>query len=102
MAILERHVQRIINQDLYMEWEKKLADVEKRLGGDRPTKKYYYLVSGADFTGTIVWQREWESHAVMDAAYDEFWKTPESQEFMKHYREIFVGERTEYYGVLAG
>jgi hypothetical protein len=69
MAIMERHVQfKIKSEKTYWEWEKSWEGVESRLGGF-PPKRHYSLIAGSENQGTMVWEREWESMAVMDAAY---------------------------------
>src|SRR5689334_5674559 len=69
MAILERHVQfKIKNEQAYRDWERTWEELEARIGGF-PTKRHYWLMSGAEAQGTMVWEREWESLAAMEAAY---------------------------------
>src|SRR6185436_12113376 len=97
MAIQERRVQKgIKDEKAYQEWEQKWEAIEGRLGGF-PTKKHYYLLSGSDDSGTMVWEREWESFAAMEAAYDRLFAAIENQNLGASASSIYAGERTEYY-----
>jgi hypothetical protein len=99
MAILERRVQfKVKSESKYQEWEKVWEDVEARLGGF-PPKRHYYLMAGSEVAGTTVWEREWESLAVMEAAYDGMFTDSEAQGLGHRAQEIYDGERIEYYFV---
>ncbi len=47
----------------------------------------------------MVWEREWESFAVMEAAYDTMYTDSEAQGLGQRAPEIYDGERIEYYFV---
>ena len=96
MAILERHIQVLEKgtREAYMEWEKKWEAIETRLGGF-PTKKHYRAVAGSYDMNTVVWEREWESFTVMEAAYTRLFADPE-----KAGDSTVVSERSEYYWVM--
>ena len=97
MAILERRVQlKIKSENTYREWEKTWEGVEGRLGGF-PPKRHYSLIAGSEDAGTVVWEREWESFAVMEAAYDTMYTDSEAQGLGPRAPEIYDGERIEYY-----
>ena len=97
MAILERRVQfKIKNENTYREWEKTWEGVEGRLGGF-PPKRHYFVIAGSENSDTVVWEREWESFAVMEAAYDRMFADSETQNLGQNAREIYEGERVEYY-----
>lgn len=99
MAILERRVQhKIKNQNAYREWEKTWEGIESRLGGF-PPKRHYFLIAGPEDVGTMVWEREWESFAVMDAAYERLFADSEGQSLGERASEIYDGERMELYAV---
>jgi hypothetical protein len=99
MAIVERHVQfGIKNQATYKKWEQGWAEVESRLGGF-PPKRHLSLLSGVDNVGTMVWEREWESMAVMEAAGERLFSDPQVQKLLAKYDTILDGERIEYYFV---
>jgi hypothetical protein len=99
MAILERHVQTVrIGSTAYWEREKKFIAIETQIGGF-PTKRYYSLMSGADDSGTTVWEREWENLALMETTYNKMMTEPEMQELMDNNHDSGVTERTEIYWV---
>ena len=99
MPILERRVQlRIKSENTYRDWEKTWEGVEGRLGGF-PPKRHYFLIAGSDDSGTMVWEREWESFAVMEAAYDRLFADSEAEHLGQRAQEIYDGERIEYYSV---
>jgi hypothetical protein len=99
MAMLERRIQKGAKEDEYREWEKKWEVVEKRLGGF-PTKRHYFLISGSDDFGTIVWEREWDSLAASEAAYNKLFEDPEASSLGAAAGSIYRGERIEYYYTL--
>jgi hypothetical protein len=96
MAMLERRIQKDPKQDEYREWEKKWEAIEKRLGGF-PAKRHYVLVSGSDDSGTIVWEREWDSFAASEVAYDKLFEDSEAQRLASTAASIYGGERIEFY-----
>ena len=99
MRILERRVQfKVKDEAAYREWEQAWEAIESRLGGF-PPKRHYYLISGSDYLGTRVWEREWPNFAAMDAAYDTMSTDGESQKRGGSASEIYEGERIEYYSV---
>ena len=98
MALLERHIQKIRASNLIKEWEQSWIALEKRLGGF-PDKRYYELVSGTDPMGTMVWEREWETFATMDAAYQRMFQDPEASRLGARAHEVITEERLEYYAV---
>ena len=99
MAIQERRVQKGVKEEkAYLEWEQKWETIEKRLGGF-PTKRHYSLISGSDDSGTVVWEREWDNFAAMEAGYGKLWADPEAQRLGASAAGIYSGERIEYYAV---
>ena len=79
MRILERHTQTLEKGgwETYVAKEKMHEAVETRLGGF-PTKRHYRPFS--NWNGTVVvWQREWDSFAAMEAAYEKSFGDPEWQ-----------------------
>ena len=86
--ILERMIHRVKNgkfQEL-KEVEKKWEALEESLGGF-PLRRRYWAMYGAHDGGTYVWEREWESLAAMEAAYDKRSADPESA---KTARNLFM------------
>jgi len=99
MAIVERRVQfKVKSEEKYREWEKKWEDVERRLGG-YPPKRHMMLLAGADYVGTLVWEREWESVAAMEAAYEKLNTAADAQPLFASYESILEGERMELYTI---
>jgi hypothetical protein len=99
MAILERHVQTLqIGPAAYWERERKFLAIEARMGGF-PAKRYYALVFGGESGSITVWEREWESLALMDSTYTQMMTEPSMQELMDTNHESGVTERTEIYWV---
>jgi len=79
MRVLERHTQTLEKGgwEIYVAKEKRWEEVEARLGGF-PTKRHYWPFSKWNST-VAVWEREWESFAAMEAAYEKFGGDPESE-----------------------
>ena len=77
MRVLERHTQTLEKGgwETYVAWEKKWEAREKRQGGF-PTKRHFRPLSRS---GTVVWEREWDSFAAMEAAYEKSGGDPESK-----------------------
>ena len=99
MAILERRVQfKIKSEHAYKEREKVWEDIESRLGGF-PAKHHYWLIAGSERSGTMVWEREWESFSAMEAAYNRMMTDSDAQQLGEKGNEIYDGERLEYYFV---
>jgi len=96
MVLVERHVHQVRNEAAYWERERKFKEIEDRLGGF-PPKRYLYLMSGADNTGTITQEREWENMATMEAAYDRLFNEQGVMELGGSGPDIGNTERTEYY-----
>jgi len=84
MRIVERHVQKLESNQwqAYQEREKKFADIEERLG-DYPQKRHYRTVSGNNDIRTVVWEREWESMAAMEASYEKLGAEPDFQDAVR-------------------
>jgi len=77
MRVLERHTQTLEKGGwaTYVAKEKMHEAVEKRLGGFS-TKRHWWSFS--NWSGTaVVWEREWESSAAMEAAYEKSFGDPE-------------------------
>ena len=97
MAILERRVQQVKEGewDAYMEREKKFEAMEQKLGGF-PTKKHYRAISGPYAINTVVWEREWESFAAMEAANEKLQAHPDRAALRASPSPI-APERVEFY-----
>ena len=62
-------------------------------------KRYYYLLSGRDTTGTITHDREWENFLAMEAAYDRLFQEPGIITLAESSSAIGNTERTEFYSI---
>lgn len=99
MAILERHIHQVRDVKAYWERERKFKEAEDRLGGF-PPKRYYHLIAGADDTGSMLQEREWDSLAAMEAAYERLFSQPGVMELGGSGPEAGNTERTELYLVV--
>jgi len=79
MRVLERHTQTLEKGgwETYVAKEKKWEALEKRLGGF-PTKRHFRPFGNWNGTA-VVWEREWDSFAAMEAAYEKNIGDPESK-----------------------
>ncbi len=79
MKFMERRVQTLESGkwDVYWSREKRWIALEQRLGVF-PPKRHYRPYS--DLSKTVVWERDWEGFAAMEAAYEKEWADPEAQE----------------------
>jgi hypothetical protein len=102
MRIIERRVMKLHGTfEAFQEQEKRWEALEKRVGGFGP-KKHYQLFSGSEDRGTIVWEREWESLATMEAAYGRTFDTDELKaEIHAAMAAIVTTERLEIYTILS-
>lgn len=96
MKVLERQVQKVKRGKVsaYFEWEKHWAEIESRVGGF-PTKRYYQVISGGDDLTNVVWERDWDSLAAAEAAYEKSLADPRASELMGE--SILEDERRELY-----
>ena len=102
MRIIERRVMKLHGTfEAFQEQEKRFEALEKRLGGLLP-KKHYRLFSGSEDSGTIVWEREWESFAAMETAYERMGGTEELKvESQAAMAGVVTTERIEIYTTLS-
>jgi hypothetical protein len=100
MRTVERRIQTIAagKRDNYKKWETEWAAIEEQLGGF-PAKRRYQVLSGHEL-GTAVWEREWESMAVMEDAYTRLSADPRAQELGQGgygAESIILRETIEFY-----
>jgi len=95
MKFLERRVQEVYagKEAEYAAWEKAWAELEARVGGF-PEKQYYQVMAGPSRLGVFVWERQWESFAACEAAYERMWQeeTPSAD-----WAQIIKSEHMEFY-----
>ncbi len=102
MRIVERRVMKLHGTfEAFQEQEKRFEALEKLLGNFLP-KKHFRLFSGSEDSGTIVWEREWESFATMETAYERMVDTDEFKaESQAAMAGIVTTERLEIYAILS-
>ena len=97
MVVLERLIQQI-RADKWNELEaldKKYNAVESRFGF--PAKRRYRCVFGANNSDTLIIERQWESMAAMEAAYDKVIADPEWNKLGAEGAAIVESNREELY-----
>ena len=109
--IMERWTQ-VLTSDkawkIQMKSEPKWAAIEQSVGGF-PAKRLYRLIEDRKEGGALIWEREWESRELMEAAYERLGASPRVEALMEETRarvqkaglEKLVAETTrEYFLVL--
>ena len=97
MKIVERMI-----QDIFPGQNSALDDIDKRYDAIEvtlgfPPKKRLFCLSGPHSNMSLVIEREWESLAAMEAAYDKAFAHPEIQALWGEGSTIIKGSRTELY-----
>ncbi len=97
MVVVERLIQQV-RPDKWTELEaleKKYSTVESRCGF--PAKKRYRCFVGGDNTNALIIERQWESFASMEAAYEKVFADPEWQALGAEGTGIIESDRHELY-----
>ena len=100
MVVMERLIQQI-RFDKWAELEaldKKYNAIESRCGF--PAKRRYRCITGGENTDTLIIERQWESLAAMEAAYEKVLADPEWQALGAQGDAIIVSNRNELYAPL--
>jgi hypothetical protein len=100
MVVVERLIQQI-HPDKWEELEaldKKYNAVEARCGF--PAKKRYRCFVGGDNTNALIIERQWESLAAMEAAYEKVFADPEWNALGTEGISIVKSDRHELYAPL--
>jgi hypothetical protein len=100
MIVVERQIQKI-RPDKWAELEeidKKYNAIEGRLGFP-PKKRYRCLVGGHD-TNTLIIERQWDSLAAMEAAYEEISADSEWEGLQAETASIVKSAQFELYAPL--
>jgi hypothetical protein len=98
--IIERQIQKVRPG----KWEelqaidKKFTDIENRVG--HPAKTRSTCISGGHTTNTLIVERQWESLAVMEAAFKEIAALPEWQALGAEVMKIIESQQRELYALL--
>ena len=102
MKIMQRVIQRVKGdkQQEFAQWEKAWQAVNERLGG--PPKRYYTAIFGPEESGTVIWEREFQSVADLEAYREKVSQDPRPEikalGFEAH--DIVAMHRSELYQVL--
>ena len=109
--IMERWTQ-VLTSDkawkIQMKSEPKWAAIEQSVGGF-PAKRLYRLIEDRKEGGALIWEREWESRELMEAAYERLGASPRVEALMEETRarvqkagleELHAGATREYFLVL--
>ena len=97
-------VERLIHQVRPDQWaeldalDKKYHAVESRYGF--PTKRRYRCFVGSDNTNALIIERQWESMAALEAAYEKVFADPEWQALGDEGAAIIESDRHELYAPL--
>jgi hypothetical protein len=97
MVVVERLIQQV-RPDKWAELEvldKKYGAVESRHGF--PDKKRYRCFVGADNTNTLIIERQWESLAAMETAYEKVFTDSEWQALGIETEPVIESDRHEIY-----
>jgi hypothetical protein len=98
--IVERQIQQV-RPGKWAELEaidKKFNTVESRLGF--PPKRRYRCYVGGHNTNTLIVERQWESLAAMEAAYEKVFADPEWQALVAEIDSIVESNQYELYAPL--
>jgi hypothetical protein len=97
MAILERCTQNVIAKEEDMiALEKKFDALEAKMG-HVPPKRRYYAMYGALPAGTMVWEREWENMAAIEAYNDKAMNSPEWASAFQEAAKVFADTHFELF-----
>jgi hypothetical protein len=80
------------------EIDKRFNAVQSRCGF--PAKKRFQCIAGGHDTNTLIIERQWESMAAMEAAYDKFMSTPEYQTLGVEVFGVIESDQIELYAPL--
>lgn len=97
MIAMERLVQKVIpgKWAALEEVDKKFNALESRFGF--PAKKRYQCMTGGYDTNTLIIERQWESLAALEAAYEKITPTPEYQALVVEMSSIIENQHIELY-----
>ena len=97
MVTIERMIQKVHpgKSAELEEIDKRCNAAESRLGFP-PKKRYQCLMGGHDM-GTLIIERQWDSLAAMEAAYEKATADPEHQALMEELTSIIKSTQLEVY-----
>ena len=97
MITIERLIQKV-HPEKWTELDeinKKFNTVEARLGF--PPKKRYRCMIGEHDTNTLIVERQWDSFATMEAAYEKAFVDPEHQALAEEINPLIISSQHEVY-----
>jgi quinol monooxygenase YgiN len=97
MIVIERMI-----QEIYPGKQAELEDIDRRYDAIEstigfPPKKRFWSISTPYDSNTIVLEREWESMAAMEAAYEKSFANTDIQALHKEGEDIIKSSRIELY-----
>ena len=97
MIAIERQIQKVRpgKWAALEEIEKRFAAVEGRYGF--PPKERYQCVFGGNDTNTVIIERQWDSFAAMEAAYEKILADSEHKTLIAEVVEIIESQQIEIY-----
>jgi hypothetical protein len=97
MIAVERQIQKVRpgKWAALEEIEEKFAAVESRYGF--PPKKRYQCVFGGHDTNTLIIERQWDSFAAMEAAYEKMFQDAGHKALITEVVEIIESQQIEVY-----
>ena len=111
MAIMERLSQKLTSHkawSIQLENEKEWDSIEKQQGGFPAKRRYKPLAAREDDT-MFIWEREWDSMAEAETAYNRLFSSPQARSLMEETQvrmkeagleQLVEGTRREYFSVL--
>jgi hypothetical protein len=98
MKVLERMVQKIGDWQALEELDQKYNVIEAKYGV--PAKRRYRAMMGQNSVDTLIVEREWESMAALEKAFDSMFEDPEWQAVSASTEGIIKSMQAELYFVL--
>lgn len=97
MILIERMIQELVPGKFaeLVELDRRYDAIE--IGMGFPAKKRFWCISGTHDLSTSILEREWESMAAMEAAYEKSFANPEIRALNAEGASIVVKSRIEYY-----
>jgi hypothetical protein len=101
MKVMERWVAKVTTgmEETYLQRHKEWEPIDERLGFPAE-KRIYRCLAGPEDSNTFVWEREWESLAAMESAYERGGRDPEAQALSSK-PDGAISNRIEFY-IVAG
>jgi hypothetical protein len=97
MKVMERWIAKVEDgmAETYLQRHKDWEPIDERLGF-AGGKRIYRCLAGPDDGNTFVWEREWESFAAMESAYERGSQDPEARALSSK-PDGAISNRIEFY-----